>query len=486
MKKRLFSAIRLVFVFCVLLVACKPATNSIQTPTREQPAVIESATPTSLSIQTPTLGQRVVTESATPTTPSDERVKLRWFIGVGTGKTADEVKTSIAFVQKYNNSQDKIKLELEAVTISSHAAIDQLMAEIEAGSPPDIVGPADTAWAGEQLTGYILSLDDLLSGYDLSSVDSDVLDSWRIDGNLIGLPAGSFNSVIFYNKDLFDAANLPYPPHKFEEPYADGDPWTIEKMESIARQLTLDANGKNSAEPEFDPSRITQWGFHWQWDSTRSMAIMFGAGSVVDADGNAVIPQQWREAFNWYYDGMWKKHFIPTNVQVTAMQGNPFYSGKVAMVHSFMWYSPRLVDLSNWDIAAVPSYKGVITTRMERAGIIILNTTQHPAEAVEVAYAIATNPELLLTWEMLPSFEGMRSPFIEQITAKHTGVDWQVIFDSTNYADTTYDNFMPNYRKSYDRLLAFRDLMGMRGDLSLDTEIDKLEADLQALFEETP
>jgi hypothetical protein len=80
----------------------------------------------------------------------------------------------------------------------------------------------------------------------------------------------------------------------------------------------------------------------------------------------------------------------------------------------------------------------------------------------------------------------MRSPFIEQITAKHTGVDWQVIFDSTNYADTTYDNFMPNYRKSYDRLLAFRDLMGMRGDLSLDTEIDKLEADLQALFEETP
>jgi len=464
MKNRFFSAIRIAFVFSVLWVACKPASVSIEMPAVEQPAV---------------------TESAIPTSPSNERIKIRWFIGVGTGRTPAAVSAARAVVQKFNDSQEKIELVLEVVTSSTHDAIDQLMAEIEIGNPPDVIAPADMGWAGEQLAGRLLSVNAAL--YDLSDVDSKVLDSWRVEGELMGLPAGSFTSVLFYNKDLFDAANLPYPPHQFGASYADGDPWSVEKMESIALQLTLDANGRNATAPDFDQASVRQWGFHWQWDSTRSMAVMFGPGEVVDADGNAVIPQHWREAFNWYYEGMWKKHFIPTTMQVnTTLQGNPFYSGKVAMVHYYTFFSQRLIDLSGWDIAAVPSYKGTVTTRLERDGVFILNTTQHPTEAVEVAYDIATNPELLLAWEMLPTFEGLQATFIEQLKAKHPGVDWQVMIDSMNYADTTYESTMPNYRKSYDRLLAFRDLMGLNGNLSLDAEIGKLEADLQALFNEAP
>ena len=471
MKNRFLSAAHLSFILSLLLVACQPTTNLTSNPT------VPTATE-----------QPAVTENTTPTLPPEERVKLRWFIGVGTGKTYEQLETARAFVKCYNDSQDKIELELEVVTVSTHTAIDQLMVEIEAGKPPDIVAPANMSWAGDQLTGHMLPLDDYLEGYDLSSVDTAELDSWRVDGKLMGLPSGDYSSVIFYNKHLFDKANLPYPPHKFGESYADGDPWTVEKMEALALQLTLDANGRNAADPDFDPASIIQWGFHWQWDSTRSMAVMFGAGEVVDANGNAVIPPRWREGFNWYYDGIWKKYFIPPAAKVNGaiMQGNPFFSGKVAMVHYYTFYSPRLISFPNWDMAAVPSYKGAVTTRLERDGLIILNTTQHPAEAFEVAYAIVTNPELLLAWEMLPAFKGLQASFLEQVKAKHPGVDWQVMLDSLKYADITYENTMPNYRKSYDRLLVFRDLMGTDGNLTLDTEIDKLESDLQMLFDEAP
>jgi multiple sugar transport system substrate-binding protein len=311
-----------------------------------------------------------------------------------------------------------------------------------------------------------------------------VLASWREAGGVIGIPAGTFPSAIFYNKSLFDAAKLPYPPHKFGEPYADGEAWTIEKMEEIAMQLTLDSDGKNARQPGFDARYVTQWGFHWQWDSTRSMAVLFGPGSVVDDQGNAVIPPQWRAAFHWYYAGMWQKHFIPTISHTNALaRGNPFISGKVAMVHTFLWYSPRLVGFSNWDLAAVPSYQGRITTRMERDGVIILNTTQHLDEAMQVAYSIAASRELLLAWEMLPTTKNMQPQFIEDLRVKHPGVDWQVMLDSLDYADSTYEDTMPNYRKSYDRLLGLKDLMASKGDLSLDEEIDRLEADLQMLFE---
>lgn len=469
----------LVLVLSFLLSSCS------STP-RENKSISEGPTPTPNETQPPN------PQDENPAITPNERVEIRWFIGVGSGRTPDAISKAKEFAKKFNTSQEKIELVVEVNTISTHDAVDQLLAEIKAGNPPDIVTPANMSWSGEQLFDYLLPLDKYLTEYDLSSIDTATLDSWRVNGELMGLPTGSFSSVIYYNKKLFDAAKLPYPPHKFGEPYADGDPWTIDKMESLAMQLTLDANGRNATAPDFDPKLVCQWGFHWQWDSTRSMVVMFGAGNVVDQDGNAVIPQQWRDGFKWYYDGIWQKYFIPplTRVNGTVLQGNPFYSGKVAMINYFTFYSSRLngvpgsISGPDWDIAAVPAYNGKITTRLERNGIIILNTTQHPAEAVEVSYSIATNPELLLVWEMLPAFEDLQPLFLQQLAAKHPGVDWQVMIDSMNYADTTYEKTMPNYRKSYDRLLAFRDSMGMDGKLSMNDEIDKLANDLQMLFEQ--
>jgi multiple sugar transport system substrate-binding protein len=478
MVRSIIHSMCLGLLLSLSMAACTPTASPAvrQTPPGQKPVPTLVATrPESLA--TPSV-------YPTATSSADGRVKIRWFIGVGTGKTFDEMNTAREFVKQFNDSQTKIQLELEAVTTNTHEAIDKLMKDIQSGDPPDIVAPADKGWAGEQLTGYILTVDPVQVKRTLPEVDAKVLDSWQESGGTIGIPAGVFPSAIFYNKKLFDAAGLPYPPHKFGEPYADGEAWTIDKMEKIALQLTIDFNGKNASQPGFDPGAITQWGFHWQWDSTRSMAVLFGPGSVVDDQGNAVIPPQWRDAFHWYYAGMWQKHFIPTLTQTNNLErGNPFISGKVAMVNSFLWYSPRLVNFANWDLAAVPSYQSKITTRMERDGVIILNTTQHPQEAMQVAYVIATSRELLLAWEMLPTTKSLQPQFLADLQVRHPGVDWQVILDCLDYADTTYENTMPNYRKSYDRLLEFKDLIASKGNLSLDEDLDRLQADLQALFE---
>jgi multiple sugar transport system substrate-binding protein len=440
MRRYIFSNICVGLLISISLAACKQTATALPSVATRTPGLVATASP-------------------------ESPIKIRWFIGVGTGRTPDEVNTAREFVKEYNEAQNKIELELEVVTTSTHDAIDRLLGEIETGNPPDIVAPADKGWAGEQLTGYILALEPTQVEAELADINVKVLDTWREAGKLIGIPAGVYPSAIFYDKSLFDAANLPYPPHRFGEPYADGEPWTIEKMEEVALQLTLDSNGRNASAPGFDASHVTQWGFHWQWDSTRSMAVMFGAGSVMNDQGNAVIPEQWREAFHWYYDGMWQKHFIPTTAQTNSLQrGNPFLSGKVA----------------------VPAYQGTITTRMEQDGIIILNTTQHPKEAMQAAYAIANSRKLLSAWEMLPTIQRLQPQFFEDIQVRHPGVDWQVMVDSTNYADTTYESMMPNYRKSYDRLLTFRDLMGSKGSVALDEEIDRLAVDLQALFDAAP
>ena len=223
MRRYIFSNICVGLLLSISLVACKQTATALPIVATRTPGLVATASP-------------------------EGPIKIRWFIGVGTGRTPDEVNTAREFVKEYNESQGKIELELEVVTTSTHDAIDRLMGEIEAGNPPDIVAPADKGWAGEQLTGYILALEPAQVEAELADINVKVLDTWSESGKLIGVPAGVYPSAIFYNKSLFDAAKLPYPPHRFGEPYADGDPWTIEKMEEIATSIERAVQRKSDRE----------------------------------------------------------------------------------------------------------------------------------------------------------------------------------------------------------------------------------------------
>jgi multiple sugar transport system substrate-binding protein len=480
-KAVLLSRVSLLAVLLLSLAACNASKSPTVKITETIPIKATETIPVKATETVPVIATKTI--PATATVETAERVPIRWFIGIGTGRSSSQMAAAQAFVKEFNASQNRIELILEAVTTNSHDAVDHLLAEIEAGTAPDLAAPSGT-WGMYQFPEYILPPDSLLGTIDLSDMDPQDLRSWQEGGNTIGFPLGVSPSFLFYKKNLFDKAGLPYPPHPFEEPYADGDPWTIEKMEAIASQLTLDVTGKNALDADFDAGHVIQWGFHWQWDSTISMAVMFGPGSVVGENGTAVMPQHWREAFHWYYAGMWEKHFIPTMSQTDNMQGNPFTSGKIAMVSSFLWYAPRIPNLQDWDLAAVPAYNGKITTRVERNGVSILKTSQHPAEAFEVAVAIANSPELLAAWGVVPAFQSLRPKMIAELKAQVPEVDWQVVLDSMSYGDNSYENSMPNYRRAYDRLLEFKDLMAGSQGLDLDAEIDRLTSELQTIFDE--
>ena len=60
--------------------------------------------------------------------------------------------------------------------------------------------------------GHILALDDLLAAdpdFD-PSVYSGLVDELKLNGSTYALPFRYDNNLIFYNKDLFDAAGVEY------------------------------------------------------------------------------------------------------------------------------------------------------------------------------------------------------------------------------------------------------------------------------------
>lgn len=436
----------------------------------------------------------LVVASFVPLTTAQEPVTITWFVGLGAGGQPEQIEAQNAVVEAFNASHDDI--ELEIVIADNDVAYDTLSTLIASGDAPDIIGPVGIR-GSNAYSGQWLDLQPIIdeTGFDLSIWDQALVDFYRVEGEgLIGLPFGIFPSFLYFNRDLFDEAGLDYPPQAFGEPYADGDEWTIEKLAELGRLLTVDENGNDATSAEFDKDAIVQYGFVSQWhNDLRANATLFGAGNLVDEEGNAQIPEHWREAANWYYEGMWgDQPFMPNDPAAGSdllAAGNPFSSGNVAMAYTHLWYTCCLGDAAeSWDIGVLPSYNGTTTAKLHADTFRILAATEHPQEAFEVLTYLVTEaaPSLLQVYGGMPTDAAAQEAFFAGLDETYTqGVNWQVAVDSAQYPDNpSHEGNMPNFNKADERQAAFWSLLIGTEGLDVNAELDTLQADLQAIFDE--
>jgi multiple sugar transport system substrate-binding protein len=392
----------------------------------------------------PEVVTQVVQETAAPIA---DRVQIYWYIGLGAGSQPAQIPLEKEFVDKYNASQDHI--QLIPIIVNNPQAQANLTAQIAAGNAPDIVGPVGTAGRAA-FPGAFLDLEPLIKefNYDTSDIDPAFLDFYKAEGKVVGLPFAIFPSMVYVNKDLFDEAGLAYPPQKVGEKYTlDGVEmeWNFDTVAALSRRLTVDANGNDATSADFDRTNIVQYGFNFQWNGDpRAFGTYFGAFYPIDASGNAVISDNWRTAFKYYYDGIWgEQPFMPTGAADTSdlLKGNAFSSGKVAMGLTHLWYTccidPKVV--TNLDIAIVPSYDGKITGKMHGDTFAIMSATKHPKEAFEVyTYMLGEGAADLYTiYGGLPARQSQQAAFFKTLDEKFAPnkINWQVALDMIPYLD---------------------------------------------------
>ncbi len=313
--------------------------------------------------------------------------QVRWFVGLGAGSDSGTFDAQTAFVERFNASQDGVELVLEIV--DNAQAQNTLATQIAAGNAPCIAGPVGIA-GRDSFKGAWLDVQPLIDaeGYDLSDFDPALVKFYQVpDEGQLGLPFAIYPSMMLYNADLFDEAGLPYPPAEYGMPYIDENgnelEWNVDTLTELAKKLTVDANGNDATMPEFDKENIVQFGFNNQDTDARGMGTFFGAGSFVDADGNAQIPAQWVEAWKWRYDAMWgDTPFTPNGPYAGAdfLQPSFFASGNGAMILNHLWYvAPWALGgvTFDWNLAATPSYNGVTTAKMHADTFGILKGCAH-------------------------------------------------------------------------------------------------------------
>jgi multiple sugar transport system substrate-binding protein len=393
------------------------------------------------------------------------------------------------WVKEFNAAHDDIELEL----YREHGGIslvdgwrNRRLQGIEMDWPfPDIAPYAPARMYGQW--DVWLDLTPHLQEYDLSVFHPAALRQWQDkDGNQFGLPVSVYAPILVYNRDLFDAAGIPYPPHGYGEPYADGEEWNIEKMEEIAILLTLDVNGRNPTHPDFNAQDIVQFGFTPQWLPLADIAALFGTDAVFDGSGPVSLTGVWSEALHWYHSGIWEKHFIPNAEQIIGIDGNAFASGRVAMAYSQTWYFCCIEPTIYWDLAALPSHNGRVTASLVSDGFGILDISPQPEAAVETLYYLVTLPELNEHAQGLPVLKALQpAEFSEWEEKFPQRVDWQVAKDSLTFPEFAVQPYCaPRLSRFEYRIIEFMDGITSSPLPDVDAALGELTADLQAIMQE--
>jgi multiple sugar transport system substrate-binding protein len=448
-KNKLFWFISLLIVASILLVSCgSPATA---TPAASQP----TAAPV---IAQPTAAPA---EAQPTAATASEKKKVTIFVGFGTGTDPDQVKAQEVLAKKFNDTHDDIQVDI--LIVPNEEAEARFLAMVAGDDAPQLVGPigidrtARFKEMWEDVTPYIEK-----DSYDTSDFYGPSATLNKYPDLNAGLPLGLYPSFLFYNKDLFDAAGLPYPTHD----YADKS-WNLSALRDVAMKLTLDANDKTPLDAGFDPKTIKQWGYADTYTDLRGLLTMFGAPSVgrptsADYKTAQVNSAEWNYGAQWLFDSIHKDYFFPDSVGQTTMDanaGDPFSTGQVAMWYSHTWFmSEGLNGLPfKYDLAPLfYNQKGERISRISADVFTIPKNAKNKDAAWEVEKWLVAPEQLVDVCKIygcLPSRKSSQEAYLNYMKERYPNIDYDVIFKAIDYLDNpTFESWVPEWGKVADAM----------------------------------
>jgi multiple sugar transport system substrate-binding protein len=482
MRTRTSRAAALIAVVALTVGACGPSGSATQSPSSAGSPVAPGESPAA--------------SQAAP--PSFAAADLRWYCCLGTGEDPVQIPVEEEVAAGFGEKHPGSSLKFEVVTYD--AARDTLSTQIASGNAPDLIGPVGVGGLAAY-DGQWLDLDPFItsSGYDISQYDPAAVDFYKSDDGQIGLPFAVYPSMLWYKADMFEEVGLELPPHEYGAKYKmpDGSEvdWSYDTIKELAKLLTVDNQGRDANDPAFDPKNIVQYGFEPQRDDLRGLGAYWGAGNLAGADGKTVeIPDAWKDAWKFWYDGMHTDHTIMTGAVAESEEfsggGYPFFSGRVAMSENFLWTTYGVADAgTDWDLAAIPSHNGEITSPLNADTFAIHKDTKNP----EAAFAALTymlddsSDQLLQLYGGMPARPDKQDAFFETLGQSEgfpDEVDWQVAKDSLEYADNpNFEAAMPKYNETLTILEKYESKWATTPGLDMDDEIEALRAEVQAAWD---
>ncbi len=329
------------------------------------------------------------------------------------------------------------------------------------GTPPDVFAMDAPLYRDWQSRGVLLNLQPYLDANPtaLDGVYPSTLEAYQLEDGIYGLPRDFQTIVLFYNKDLFDAAGLDYP----------NEDWTMDDLRAAAAELTVDVDGDGVTD---------QWGLYadlYDMELFWSSVIWSYGGEILNEDYTQTLLAEGPARDAWYFINSMavEDRSMPDPTQVTQY-GDPFAAGVAAMTTIGHWVIPEYADLPfGWDVAPMPSGPEGRATSVNSAGFVVAANTPNADAAWQfIQYAISSTGQTRLT-ELgfaIPVLQSVaESPvFLEQQTAP---INHQVFLDALEYA-----HVKPSFRGYEEWAAVVGDglLPVWNGEISIDEALDSI------------
>ena len=273
----------------------------------------------------------------------------------------DTTNTAIRF----NNSQDKITVKVEQIPWEVYETV--LRTRATAGLMPD---------AGMLLEGSVASFAKaglLANAATMYAADDMPLESVTFkdtSGNPVAYSSSNEILMLFYNKDMFDRAGVPYPSADV------ANAWSWDQFVDAARKLTFDTAGRNPGASGFDRNNIRQYGvlvenLAWQlevWALSNGGGFYNANGTEVVIDSPAAV-----EAIQKVADLYLVHNVSPFSTGLTddGIQRS-MLAGNVAMATNGQWNVGTAFPGSgiNYGVAPLPYMKEKVTINTSGAAVV--------------------------------------------------------------------------------------------------------------------
>ncbi len=400
--RRLLAA--LLIVFLLLLAACggpgATSDNGGQPGLTGGNSYISCPSNTSTSAVAPESGTVTLTVSGWSSSPAEDAL----------------VQQNL---QNFHQSHPNIQIDWAPIPGSYP---DKMRANAVSGNLPDVFYLQPAMAPGYISSGKLLNLSPYMAKDKVQPTQyyQSLLNPFSCkQGQVYSLPKDWSTLAVFYNKQMFQAAGVPFPTNF----------WTWDEMRQDAKKLTKTGNAATSVYGITLPALSSRW-----------LAFLFAAGgTVLNSDGTQATfnGKAGVDSLNFYASFQKEgSSVLPADV-AAGWAGDAFGKKRAAMALEGGWLIPYLQqqfpDLQ-YGIAPVPTGPDG-----KRADLIFTNawaasaSTRHPAAAWElIKYMTGPNVEAMVLHSgfALPTLTSLAN---DPYFSSHPGA--KVMFDAATYGD---------------------------------------------------
>lgn len=277
-----------------------------------------------------------------------------------------ELPPNYEVIEAFHAAQDDVRVEVQHAPWGSY--FDRIQTQMAGGTAPDVMFLNNIPSYASR--GVLAPLNDLIArdAFDTSTYLDGLLRVFSYDGQSYGFARDNDTNVLYFNKDLFDAAGVAYPT-------AD---WRWDDLRAAASALTvLDGRGRATQYGlALEKNRYAQWVYQnggGLWDDPLAPTeFLMDAPAAVEAIG--------------FIASMILDDGSVPSFDAMAQLGSTtelFSTGRVAMV---MTNAARIPTFMNadfaWDVAPLPAGPtGLRANTLGGAGYVMSSTSQNPEAA---------------------------------------------------------------------------------------------------------